>query len=428
MKRIRTKLIGTFFSSIFLLAIISLYINFFSSKLSRSVYEMSFSKRLINDVVLYSSSIINTLSFYIVSDFEKQIALKSEYDYSIEKLNDELSSLKSFDQFKKTIIIIQSDVENFSLNAQKIFDSSSERAAKEEKLKQKMTSLHDNDVAIENAIKNKSQSLKLIVAQMIYDGVEFNFHDQGSEYSEKWIVSISNMINALEENGVKAAFLPASNYRDLAKEVISLRSDVNDLKIKEQYYMDNVKNIYVEINVASNYISKAIDGQLSAVLDQSSGQRTLSWIILVISFVAGGYIVFLVSQKIVDSIDSLVLAAKKVSEGNLEQRVEIKSDDELGYLSKIFNQMMENIGKSQSNLKKTEKQLEQSNIELETKVKERTAELENLKNNLEKITVERTKELENKINELERFKELSVGRELKMIELKKEIERLKKIT
>lgn len=44
---------------------------------------------------------------------------------------------------------------------------------------------------------------------------------------------------------------------------------------------------------------------------------------------------------------------------------------------------------------------------------------------LEEDVRERTKELRERVNELERFYKLTVGRELKMVELKKEIERLK---
>jgi PAS domain S-box-containing protein len=44
---------------------------------------------------------------------------------------------------------------------------------------------------------------------------------------------------------------------------------------------------------------------------------------------------------------------------------------------------------------------------------------------LERQVTERTKELQKKIEELEKINRLTVGRELKMIELKKEIERLK---
>lgn len=63
---------------------------------------------------------------------------------------------------------------------------------------------------------------------------------------------------------------------------------------------------------------------------------------------------------------------------------------------------------------------------LEIRTKARTRELKELTESLEEKVRERTKELQGKINELERFNKLVVGRELKMIELKNEIEKLKK--
>lgn len=52
-------------------------------------------------------------------------------------------------------------------------------------------------------------------------------------------------------------------------------------------------------------------------------------------------------------------------------------------------------------------------------------ELKELQKELEKKVEERTKELKERVAELERFQKLAVGRELKMAELKEEIEKLK---
>jgi len=69
--------------------------------------------------------------------------------------------------------------------------------------------------------------------------------------------------------------------------------------------------------------------------------------------------------------------------------------------------------------------LEETNSALEIRVKARTRELEKLNRTLEEKIASRTNDLEAKIKALETFQRITVGRELKMIELKKEIEFLR---
>ncbi len=75
-------------------------------------------------------------------------------------------------------------------------------------------------------------------------------------------------------------------------------------------------------------------------------------------------------------------------------------------------------------IKKQEKNLEKSSEILEIEVNEKTKELQELAEALETKVKERTKELEEKVNELEIINKLMVGRELKMVELKEQIERM----
>ncbi len=62
---------------------------------------------------------------------------------------------------------------------------------------------------------------------------------------------------------------------------------------------------------------------------------------------------------------------------------------------------------------------------LEVRVKARTKEIEGVLKKQEEIIQDRTKELEEKIVDLEKFQRLVVGRELKMIELKGELDKTK---
>lgn len=71
------------------------------------------------------------------------------------------------------------------------------------------------------------------------------------------------------------------------------------------------------------------------------------------------------------------------------------------------------------------KELKELAKSLDEQVQQRTKELQELTNSLKQQVEERTKELQKRVDELETFRGLTVGREMKMIELKKEIEELK---
>jgi len=70
-------------------------------------------------------------------------------------------------------------------------------------------------------------------------------------------------------------------------------------------------------------------------------------------------------------------------------------------------------------------ELEEIKSVLEIRISARTKELRLLAESLEEQVKQRTRELEKKIKQLEKFQKLVVGREMKMIELKKEIQKLK---
>lgn len=89
-------------------------------------------------------------------------------------------------------------------------------------------------------------------------------------------------------------------------------------------------------------------------------------------------------------------------------------------------ELLENmVAQRTKELERAKQNLEEMNSILEVRVKARTVELEGLNQTLEEKVVERTNDLEKKIKDLETFQRITVGRELKMIELKRENERLR---
>lgn len=138
--------------------------------------------------------------------------------------------------------------------------------------------------------------------------------------------------------------------------------------------------------------------------------------VLVIVFIV--FFSHLLSRKFLSPIKVLIDFTSKLKKGDLSNRVDINTGDEFQKLATAFNKMTDDLEKNYSDLNKTKKALE-------NKVGERTKELEDLNRNLENKIRGKTSELQIRVDDLERFKKLAIGRELKMIELKEEIKKLK---
>ena len=133
----------------------------------------------------------------------------------------------------------------------------------------------------------------------------------------------------------------------------------------------------------------------------------------------GIFISFFLAVKIVKPIALLAKGVDTITRGDLDYRIKIKTGDEIEDLAKSFNQMTKS-------LKVSRDALEESKSVLEIKGKARTKELKELTKGLEDKVKQRTEELQDRVDELEKFHKLTVGREKKMLELKKEINKIKK--
>lgn len=107
----------------------------------------------------------------------------------------------------------------------------------------------------------------------------------------------------------------------------------------------------------------------------------------------------LMTRNLIRPLKNLIKGTKEVAKGNLDYIIKIKAKDELGELTNNFNSMVQQI-------KQEKKVSEKVRVDLEGK----------------------TKELQQKVADLEKFHKLTIGRELKMVELKKQIKELKEKT
>jgi len=107
----------------------------------------------------------------------------------------------------------------------------------------------------------------------------------------------------------------------------------------------------------------------------------------------------LMTRNLIRPLKNLIKGTKEVAKGNLDYIIKVKAKDELGELTNNFNSMVQQI-------KQEKKVSEKVRVDLEGK----------------------TKELQQKVADLEKFHKLTIGRELKMVELKKQIKELKEKT
>ncbi len=168
--------------------------------------------------------------------------------------------------------------------------------------------------------------------------------------------------------------------------------------LPDEYITKSKKVIHDEYNLGEVHVfitTQYMKERLLYSIISNMIQIVILGIILVV------FMIFLLSQKVIRPITKLESASIEIAKGNLDTKIEIKSKDEIGELASAFSQMTKDL-------------------------KESRKEIEKYSKGLEKQVKERTKELEAKVDELERFSRLAIGREIRMVELKKRIKEIEK--
>jgi len=150
-----------------------------------------------------------------------------------------------------------------------------------------------------------------------------------------------------------------------------------------------------------NQIEETIDKeQRSELLEQVSGLKSITIVIGILALILVSIVAISTARSISYPIVKLTRAINEISRGNLNSQIDPElrqSKDEIGGLATAFNKMTEGLKD-----KSTEAQKE---LTMRKKAEEK---------------------LKNRVEELEKFHKLTIGRELKMIELKKKIKELER--
>lgn len=147
-----------------------------------------------------------------------------------------------------------------------------------------------------------------------------------------------------------------NDYKNVDGEMISKKWDI--------------MKSYAPILIANKKIGDIYVGySLKPVFAKIDELRKNIGLVSLILFLIGAIAVYFIGKIFTKPLTKIVGAVLKITEGDLTQRLEVKSNDEVGLLANSFNEMIEKISA-------TNEEMDSINKELETRVKDRTRELE----------------------------------------------------
>ncbi|MFH1237315.1 MAG: hypothetical protein V1648_02825 [Candidatus Aenigmatarchaeota archaeon] len=187
------------------------------------------------------------------------------------------------------------------------------------------------------------------------------------------------------------------NDENIISRIRKLEPSVGNTALGGKEYMDIIQP-YIEewgrhqYSVRYYFSYKILQNDIATIITEIMAGLIASFVVVTVSF-------YIFTRKVI--IKPLIKIASGFTSlrlGKLE-KIDIKSKDEIGYVAANFNSTAEELYKSRIAIEEHSK-------------------------TLEKDVEERTRQLEGKVSQLERFSKLVIGRELKMVEMKKKLKEM----
>ena len=239
-------------------------------------------------------------------------------------------------------------------------------------------------------------------------GIEKAFLIELASFRDVIFIRVVNSDGTIHKSNINSEWGKIINDPDISEVIRS-----GDGKIKDQIFKgEKIKVIihpaYHEKTIWVGFSMKGVEGEIHQMWFRNLFITWGGLLVLILS------LFLLIEHNVIIPIKKIISVCKKVRKGDLRAEIKTSSRTEIGDLADVFN-------KTIKDLRISKEALEESEAVLKIKVRARTRELEELAENLEDKVKERTKELEKRIKDLEMFHKLTVGREMRMIELKKEL-------
>ncbi len=261
---------------------------------------------------------------------------------------------------------------------------------------------------VENNYLDKAESIAIALESSIKSRDDLTKESMllSSIHKIIWLNSdiLAISFNLPKENVLKTVVSNKLNHLntslDLDNEIAYAQNKVikKIIKSEDQNILRVITPVHLSGQVVGTY---QIDFTMANIY--SSITDRIKEIILLYASIAYLFVIllyFFLNYTVIAPINEINKGLESVAHGKFDYKIRTRSDDEIGELAQSFNNM-------KKELQKSKKEIEEYSKDLEKKVRQRTH------------------ELNQRIEELEKFHKLTIGRELKMIELKKELRKLK---
>jgi len=238
-------------------------------------------------------------------------------------------------------------------------------------------------------LQQKFNSITLLAADGVSSGL---YHENQKSSEEKFELLLTNeeirYVNIFKDDSLyyeyNTSIAMLNNYKNTDGELASSK-----WKIMKSHAPIN----FEEVQIGDIYIGFSLTSVYSRIDEIKAEYR----IVCLILFLVGLILIYFILKIFLSPLDILVKAAGKMIEGDLTQRINLKSSDEFGFLSEGFNLTVEKLASS-------DKEMIVITRELEKRVKDRTVELEGALKSLQRENTQRKKaevEISNSLHEKE---------------------------
>ena len=200
----------------------------------------------------------------------------------------------------------------------------------------------------------------------------FEYTGKSRAANQHWKTITDNLeqLTPAQQDSIESIQVQRQQLLDIVPELLSI---VESDRYREDLFVfsTQAEPLAAEMSTLLNEIVLRQQQRLEDELALSkTGLVRAQWQTLAGSFIALGIalrLTLLLRRKTADPIVLLTQATAQIIEGNLEAKTAIESEDEIGSLAKMFNQMTDYLKASHENLERNNIALESQNTELESK-------------------------------------------------------------